>query len=151
MLVRVRDTGAVMYQQEFLKTFTNTSFPAQITEEVLNSLGADVVLNGAQPTPTFYQAVAQDGVEQVGSQWFTKFICVDMSQEAKNAKDADFKAANKATAENLLSATDWTQVADVFLLNKQAFVDYRAAIRAIALNPPVIVENWAVKPEEQWS
>ena len=150
MLVRVRNTGAVMYQQEFLNTFTNTSFPAQITEEVLNSLGADVVLNGAQPTPTFYQFVIQDGVEQLDGKWFTKFICVDMNQEAKNAKDTKCKAANKATAEGKLAETDWTQVADVPLLNKQAFVDYRAAIRAIAINPPVIVQNWATKPQEVW-
>jgi hypothetical protein len=150
MLVRVRNTGAVMYQQEFLNTFTNTSFPAQITEEVINGLGADVVLNGAQPTPTFYQVVVQNGVEQVGGQWFTKFICVDMDQEAKDAKDAQCKAANKATAEGKLAATDWTQVADVPLLNKQEFVDYRTAVRAIALNPPVQA-TFPDLPVEQWS
>lgn len=150
MLVRVRNTGAVMYQQEFLNTFTNTSFPTPITEQVINGLGADVVLNGAQPTPTFYQVVAQDGVEQVGGQWFTKFICVDMDQDAKDAKDAQCKAANKATAEQKLKDTDWTQVADVPLLNKQEFTDYRTAVRAIALNPPVVA-TFPELPVEQWT
>jgi hypothetical protein len=92
----------------------------------------------------------QDGVEQVDGQWFTKFICVDMDQEAKDAKDAQCKAANKATAESKLQATDWTQVADVPLLNKQEFVDYRAAVRAIALNPPVQA-TFPDLPVEQWS
>jgi hypothetical protein len=149
MLVRVRNTGAVMYQQEFLNTFTNTSFPTTITEQVINELGADVVLNGAQPSPTFYQFVVQDGVEQINNQWFTKFICVDMDQAAKDAKDAQCKVANKQEAEQKLAATDWTQVSDVPLLNKQEFVDYRTAVRAIALNPPVQA-TFPDLPAEQW-
>ena len=150
MLIRIRSTGATMYESEFRSINSNTSFPPQISVEILNEFGADPVLNGAQPTPTFYQVVAQDGVEQVGGQWFTKFICVDMDQEAKDAKDAQCKASNKATAEGKLAATDWTQVADVPLLNKQEFVDYRATVRAIALNPPVEA-IFPELPTEQWS
>jgi NACalpha-BTF3-like transcription factor len=151
MLIRIRSTGQTMYESEFRSINSNTSFPPQISVEILNEFGADPVLNGAQPVPSLYQIVVEQGVEQINGQWFTKFVAVEMSQEAKNAKDLQSKEANKKTAEGKLQATDWTQVADVPLLNKQAFVDYRAAVRAIALNPPVIVENWAVKPEEQWS
>lgn len=150
MLIRIRSTGQTMYEAEFRSINSNTSFPPQISVEVLNEFGADPVLNGAQPTPTFYQFVVQQGVEQIGGQWFTKFVCVDMDQEAKDAKDAQCKAANKATAEQKLAATDWTQVADVPLLNKQDFVDYRAAVRAIALNPPVQA-TFPDLPAEQWS
>jgi hypothetical protein len=150
MLIRIRSTGATMYESEFRSINSNTSFPPQISVEILNEFGADPVLNGAQPTPTFYQFVAQDGVEQVGGQWFTKFICVDMDQEAKDAKDTQCKASNKATAEQKLAATDWTQVVDVPLLNKQEFVDYRTAVRAIALNPPVQA-TFPEIPAEQWS
>lgn len=150
MLIRIRSTGQVMYEAEFRSINSNTSFPPQISVEILNEFGADPVLNGAQPTPTFYQFVAQDGVEQINGQWFTKFICVDMDQEAKDAKDAECKAANKATAEQKLAATDWTQVSDVPLLNKQDFTDYRVLVRAIALNPPVQV-TFPTLPAEQWS
>ena len=99
MLIRIRSTGQTMYEAEFRSINSNTSFPPQISVAVLNEFGADPVLNGAQPTPTFYQVVVQDGVEQINGQWFTKFICVDMDQEAKDAKDAQCKAANKARAE----------------------------------------------------
>ena len=150
-LYRVRTDGSVKTQGEIRRDNPNTSLPAVWTKDVCDAIGVDPVLNGAQPTPTFYQIVAQQGVEQINGQWFTKFVCVDMSQEAKDDKDAECKAGNKATAEKLLSETDWTQVADVPLLNKQAFADYRAAVRAIALNPPVIVDQWATKPAEQWS
>jgi hypothetical protein len=150
MLIRIRSTGQTMYESEFRSINSNTSFPPQISVEILNEFGADPVLNGAQPTPGFYQVVVQDGVEQINNQWFTKFICVDMDQEAKDAKDAECKAANKATAEQKLAATDWTQVADVPLLNKQDFVNYRTAVRAIALNPPVQA-TFPDLPAEQWS
>jgi hypothetical protein len=150
MLIRIRSTGALMYEPEFRSLYPNTSFPQQITASLLNEFGADPVLNGAQPTPTFYQYAVQQGVEQINNQWFTKFVCVDMDQSAKDAKDAEYKAANKATAESKLQATDWTQVADVPLLNKQEFTDYRVAVRSIALNPPVQA-TFPDLPAEQWS
>jgi hypothetical protein len=168
MLIRIRDTGATMYESEFRSINSNTSFPPQISVEVLNEFGADVVLNGAQATGgTIYQYSQQDGVEEIDGQWFTKFILApvftDTTDEEGNVttaaeneaayiaiKDAEYKAANKATAEQKLAETDWTQVADVPLLNKQEFVDYRAAVRAIALNPPVQV-TFPEIPTEQWS
>ena len=80
MLIRIRSTGQTMYESEFRANNPNTSFPPQISVEVLNEFGADPVLNGAQPTPTFYQFVAQDGVEQIGGQWFTKFKKVEAGE-----------------------------------------------------------------------
>ena len=78
MLVRIRSTGSVITEQELLNQYPNTSFPRPLSEEIINSLDADVVLNGAQPTATRYQFVNQDGVEEVNGQWFTKFVVVDM-------------------------------------------------------------------------
>jgi len=168
MLIRIRSTGATMYESEFRANNPNTSFPPQLSVEVLNEFGADVVLNGAQATGgTIYQYSQQDGVEEINGQWFTKFILgpvfTDTTDEEGNVttaaeneaayiavKDAEFKANNKAQAEQKLQATDWTQVADVPLLNKQEFTDYRAAVRAIALNPPVQA-TFPDIPTEQWS
>ena len=168
MLIRIRSTGATMYESEFRSINSNTSFPPQISVEILNEFGADSVLNGAQATGgTIYQYSQQDGVEQINGQWFTKFILGPVFTDTpatdttpartaaeneaiyKAAKDVEFKAANKATAEQKLQATDWTQVADVPLLNKQEFVDYRTAVRAIALNPPVQA-TFPDLPAEQW-
>ena len=56
----------------------------------------------------------------------------------------------KLTAMGLLSSTDWTQVADCFLVNKADFTAYRATVRALAINPvanPVFPEL----PVEQWN
>jgi hypothetical protein len=61
------------------------------------------------------------------------------------------KANNKLQAEKLLQETDWSQMPDVALLNKQEFTDYRAAVRVIAVNPPTTPVEFPNKPQELWS
>jgi hypothetical protein len=72
-------------------------------------------------------------------------------------QEADSKAANKATASGLLSATDWTTIADVaspsnnpYLGNQSEFVAYRNVIRAIAVYPPAGEVVWPTPPTEVW-
>ena len=64
----------------------------------------------------------------------------------------------KYTAQQILTATDWTSIGDVgnpqmsnpYLVNQAAFISYRSTIRGYAVNP---VENpvWPTPPTEQWS
>lgn len=65
---------------------------------------------------------------------------------------------NKAKAIYELQQTDWTVQPDVIapdanpkLLNAQDFLDYRAALRTIAINPQAGNLTWPVKPSAQWS
>lgn len=74
-----------------------------------------------------------------------------LTEEEINARNESKKAKVKAQAMQLLTDTDWTQMSDVTLVNKQEFTDYRTTVRAIALNPPVSVTEWPVKPEEVWT
>lgn len=79
-------------------------------------------------------------------------------EEKKRLQDEKAKEENKLMAMDLLSEVDWTQQPDVadpaitpHLTNKDAFTAYRAALRAIAVNPPVTVDPWPVKPDEVWA
>lgn len=81
-----------------------------------------------------------------------------LTEEELVAKDASKKAKVKLQAENLLQDSDWSQYADVtnplntpHLVNSEEWTVYRSALRALAINPPVTVETWPTKPEEQWS
>jgi hypothetical protein len=66
---------------------------------------------------------------------------------------------NKATATSLLSATDWTTIADVgnpqmsnpYLANQAEFIAYRNTIRNIAVYPTAGDLVWLVVPTENWS
>jgi len=75
MQVRIRQTGAVMYEAEFRAYIKANDGPAWgvTTEEILDSLGADVVFEGPQATGgTVYQYSQADGVEQIDGKWYTK-------------------------------------------------------------------------------
>lgn len=67
-------------------------------------------------------------------------------------------AQNKATASQLLTATDWTATVDInnpqysnpYLGNQDAFLAYRSQVRQIAVNPPVEPAVFPALPEEVW-
>lgn len=72
----------------------------------------------------------------------------------------DIQAQNKEKATQLLQETDWTAPESIanpgesnpYLTNRNDFLEYRSAVRQIAVNPPsTIVTNWPVKPSEVWS
>jgi len=72
-------------------------------------------------------------------------------------QEADSKAANKATASQLLANTDWTTIADIALptanprlANQNEFIAYRQVIRQIAVYPPAGDIVWATPPTEVW-
>lgn len=146
MEIRNRESGAVTTVSQFKASYPNTSFPKNITADVLNSFGYDVVLNGAAATVTApYGVSTRDGVEQIDSQWFTKFVAgpvfTDTTDEDGNVTTAaDNEAAYRArvdadVAERVrtdrnkkLADTDWTQLADSNA-NATTWGTYRQALR----------------------
>lgn len=75
MEIRIRTTGAVVTEQEFRRLYPNTAFPAQLTEQIINDFGGDVVFEGPQATPVeFWQVSVRDGVQQLGGKWYTRYV-----------------------------------------------------------------------------
>ena len=146
MEIRIRDTGAVVTEQEFRAMFPNTGFPVQLTEAIINDFGGDVVFEGPQAQPTRYQVGYRDGVEQIDGKWFTKYSVADMEQEAKDALDAQQAASQRAYRNTLLSDSDWTQVLDA-PVDQTAWAAYRQALRDVTAQEgfPWDIE-WPVKP-----
>lgn len=130
MELRIRDTGQVMTESEFRSLHPNTSFPPQLTVELLDSFGADPVLNGPQAQPTRYQVAFRDGVEEINGQWFTKFSVADMDADAIAAVDASQADSVRAERNRKLTASDWTQVADA-PVDQTAWAAYRQALRDV--------------------
>ena len=147
MEIRIRQTGAVVTESEFRAMHPNTSMPTVLTTEILAGFEADPVLNGATPTAGRYQTVARDGVEQIGAQWFTKFVLVEMDDAAKAALDAQQAASVRADRNRRIAECDWTQLPDS-PVDKTTWAVYRQALRDITAQTgfPWDVE-WPVQPE----
>lgn len=86
-------------------------------------------------------------------------IVRDMTPGEIQARDQQEMDTNKQQAEARLYETDWTNIPDVsdpavsdpYLANAVEFAAYRSQIRKIAVNPPVVVSEWPIKPNETWS
>ena len=146
MQVRIRQSGQVMYEGEFRALFPNTSMPQQLSEELLNSFGADVVFEGPQATGgTVYQYSMRQGVEQIDGEWYTKYILgpvfIDQvvdgvtttaaEQEAtyKALKDAEQAKSVRQTRDQKLADTDWRFRSD--MTPSQEWKDYCQALRDV--------------------
>ena len=117
MQVRIRQTGAVMYESEFRQLHFGLGLPKVLTEEVINAWGADIVFEGPQATGgTVYQYSQRDGVEQLEGKWYTKYILgpvftgdTAVADEAayKARKDAEQAASVRQSRNAKLAETDW--------------------------------------------
>jgi hypothetical protein len=132
MQVRIRQTGAVMYEAEFRAYQQANGGPTwgQTTEEILEALGADVVFEGPQTQPTRYQVAFADGVEQVDGKWYTKYSVNNMDVDAITAKDEEQAKSVRASRTEKLKDSDWTQVIDA-PVDQAAWATYRQALRDI--------------------
>jgi hypothetical protein len=123
-------SGQVMYESEFRAYTLANGGPTwgTTTPEVLAELGASVVLEGAQASPTRYQTAYRDGVEQIDGKWYTKYSVADMGDEAKTAKDTEQAKSVRTTRDEKLKDSDWTQVADA-PVDKTVWATYRQELR----------------------
>ena len=151
MQIRIRETGAVMYEAElrsYLKANDGPSYD-QLTPEVMEAIGVDPVFEGPQATGgTVYQYSQAAGVEQVDGKWYTKYILgptftdrpatedtpaqTVAEQEAayKAMKDVEQAASVRTQRDDKLKDCDWTQVMDA-PVNQDAWATYRQALRDI--------------------
>ena len=152
MQVRIRETGAVMYEGEFRTHFPNTSLPQQMSEALINELGADVVFEGPQASGgTVYQYSQSAGVEQIEGRWYTKYILgpvfVDTpatdTEPAKTAaeneaaykavKDVEHAKSIRQSRDDKLKECDWIVIKNLELNANipGAWEVYRQALRDI--------------------
>ena len=149
MEIRNRSNGELTTISQFKATQPSTSFPKQITTEILDNFGYDPVLNGPAATVVApYGVSIRSGVEEVDGQWFTKFIAgpiftdttdgdgnvttaADNEAAYKAGIDAQAATSVRSERDRLIAETDWTQLADSQLSDsvKASWVTYRQALR----------------------
>ena len=149
MQVRIRTTGAVMYEAELRTWLHENNGPSYdtLTPEVMEAIGVDPVFEGPQASGgTVYQYSQRDGVEQISGNWYTKYILGPVftdstidgvtttaaEQEAayKATKDAEQSASVRTSRNDKLAACDWTQLADS-TADKPTWATYRQSLRDV--------------------
>ena len=149
MEIRLRATGQTMLEDELRRWAKENDGPSwdRTTDEVLEALGADVVFEGPQATPTRYQIAYRDGVEQMDGKWYTKYSVADLDAEGIAAKDAEQAKSVREQRNQKLKDSDWTQVADA-PVDQAAWATYRQALRDIPAQAgfPWDVQ-WPTQPE----
>lgn len=147
MQIRIRETGAVMYESEFRAYTKANGGPTweTTTTEILDNLGADVVFEGAQATGgTVYQYSQASGVEQIDGKWYTKYVLgpiftdgettAAQQQAAYQAqKDTEQAAAVRSTRDSKLAESDWRVIkaAETSTTLPTAWAIYRQALRDV--------------------
>lgn len=161
MNIRIQSTGELVSEQAFRAMFPNTSIPQQLSEELINDFGGDVVFEGPQATGgTVYQYSQAAGVELINGKWYTKYVlgpiftdneeATAAEQEAayKAQKDAERAQAVRADRNARIAATDWTQGKDIPDNISSAWATYRQALRDVPSQAGFPWDiQWPTQPE----
>jgi len=139
MEIRVRSTGAVMYESEwkaYMKETTGKNF-GRLDEATLDTYGSDIVYEGPQATGgTVYQYSQRDGVQEIDGKWYTKYILgpvftsATAEAEYKALRDAEQATNVRRERDAKLAETDWTQLPDA-PVGSVSWADYRQALRDV--------------------
>ena len=161
MIIAKVDNGTVLEVADCSAMFPNTSFPSGGPTEDWMIENSCMYINSWLPydqsteqlvsVPPYIQSEDE-------THWVYTVEVQPLTPEQIAQREEAAKQANKQQASALLSAVDWVELGDVdnsanppYLTNKADFTVYRQQLREIAVNPPVTVNEWPVKPEEQWS
>tara|TARA_R100000742_G_C4273424_1_gene92978 strand:+ start:1241 stop:1684 length:444 start_codon:yes stop_codon:yes gene_type:complete len=128
MEYRNNTSGAVETQSAILAKYPNTSFPKPLTNDVIESLGYTTILEGTRPTLTPpYDSVKRDGIEQISSKWYTKYIKVTATGDTKTLIDKSAAEGERIKRNQKLAETDYLALSDGTLSNDMK--TYRQALR----------------------
>lgn len=144
MLVKVNDGQIVKFPystNELKAENPSVSFPANISEDILNSYGVYTVTEVELPVFDKYTQRITKSVINISGVWTANWDVTDLPQE-----EAEVNV--RAYRNRLLSNSDWTQVADA-PVDKTAWATYRQALRDITTHanfPNLNDSDWPTKP-----
>lgn len=151
MLIAKVEDGMVVRVDDYRAMFPTTLFSANGPDDAfLAANGCLKVNQWIDHDPATQKIVSCS--PYIDGDWVYTVRVEALTTDELAARDNAAKAQNKATASTLLQATDYLTLPDASaqIANMAEILTYRAALRTIALNPPVVVESWPVKPVTDW-
>ena len=133
---------------------------ADLNSEII----AYLTVNNIAYTAGDYQTGQPEGQANQILSWNTAKLGAEPTQAQLDAaypvwEGQQIAVQNTATAQTLLTATDWTAIASVadpavstpHLTNQAEFLSYRSAVRAIGVTPPTTPATFPTVPTATWS
>lgn len=123
----------------------NVSFPKNISDQILDQFNVVRVISTPRPEFDHTKDFSVTAEHVVGG-WKEKWVATDLSAEAIANRTSLQETLIREQRDQLLSDSDWTQVADV-PVNKTEWATYRQALRDVPSQDgfPWSV-NWPTKP-----
>ena len=109
---------------------TYTSFPKNPSNELLATWDVYPVKPETTPTfDTYTQKIVEGTPYYDGYQWCQTWTVVSLTAEEQAVIINNLSNTLRSTRNQLLRATDWTQLPDCPIEDKSIFTDYRQALR----------------------
>ena len=111
-----------------------TSFPKKISDETAAEFNCFPVTPATQPADDYTVNLSRTAIKQ-GDGWVEEWISTPAPPE-QIAERTEAKAAEvRQQRDELLAASDWTQLPDATPLDAQAWTTYRQALRDLTSQP----------------
>lgn len=152
MYVLIKEQQVVRYPlslDQWRDANPTVSLPVNPTIEQLEEQGIFLVELTPQPSVDYKEDVIEKNPALIEGKWTQVWEIVPATPEEITQRENELIAKNVNQAMGLLTETDWTQLNDVALINKDEFATYRQDLRTIVFNPQVD-SIFPVKPQEQW-
>jgi hypothetical protein len=138
----------------------NVSFPPN-DDAAYEAFGMVRVVNSPAPNYNAATERLKDGTpvfDMNAQRWVQVWEIVALSAQEIADTESAARAINEEQAKQQLIDTDWADLPSVrdnnvtpHLVNAAEFDAYRLALRAIVINPPVVVAQWPPRPQANWS
>lgn len=110
----------------------NVSFPnGPWSDELLGSLGYAELRYPEHPQPGRFEKLVEKEPEKIDGFWYRKFVIEPLSQEEESLLISNKWLEVRQTRDDLLKNSDWTQLPDSPIKNKQEWADYRKKLRTL--------------------
>lgn len=136
-----------------------TLFPSEYVESIFIEYGAVAIAQTEEPPYDRLTHIGHEGMPAlIDGVWSQTWVATELSTEQQAALETGLRETNRQQAKQALLDTDWCEMPSVrntaihpHLLNPEAFDAYRLTLRAIVVDPPVVVSTWPEKPNGEWS
>lgn len=132
---------------EFRSAFSDTSFPVELTDEIMQAFGVFPVTKVEPSYDLTTQGVQEIAPVLVDGVYVQQWEIVVLSEEEIARRHEAQAAQVRAERKQKLAETDWTQLADA-PVDKQAWATYRQTLRDITAQPGFPWDiTWPSQPE----